>query len=28
MVADYLACIQVVLDNAQKRRKAAKLVSE
>ena len=27
MVVDYLACIQVVLDNAQRRRKAAKLMS-
>ncbi|SHE37201.1 hypothetical protein SAMN02745753_00155 [Marinomonas polaris DSM 16579] len=26
MIIDYLACIQMVLDNAQKRRKAAKLV--
>lgn len=26
MIVDYLACIQMVLDNAQKRRKAAKLV--
>ncbi|WP_421850208.1 hypothetical protein [Marinomonas sp.] len=26
MIVDYLACIQIVLDNAQQRRKVAKLV--